>query len=186
MINDVVAHELSRPLDLEIMDYGFSRTYINGEYWGLHIIRERVDEKYLSEHFNCNEDSILITGNYNQAEFQELFDFIDSHKMSLDENLSSFGKLIDLSNFTDYVICETFFSNQDWLLQNNNITFWKEKGKGKWRLILIDIDAGFQHPEDNMFEFMQLHKESMITKIFNDGHEEVSLHGGRLGSWWNK
>ncbi len=167
LINDVVAHELSRPLDLEIMDYGFSRTYINGEYWGLHIIRERVDEKYLSEHFNCNEDSILIPGNYNQAEFQELFDFIDSHKMSLDENLSSFGKLIDLSNFTDYVICETFFSNQDWLLQNNNITFWKEKGKGKWRLVLIDIDAGFQHPEDNMFEFMQLHKESMITKIFN-------------------
>ena len=26
----------------------------------------------------------------------------------------------------------------------------------------------------------------VITKIFRDGHGEVSLHGGRLGKWWNK
>tara|TARA_B110000196_G_scaffold225735_1_gene194603 strand:+ start:174 stop:326 length:153 start_codon:yes stop_codon:yes gene_type:complete len=26
----------------------------------------------------------------------------------------------------------------------------------------------------------------VIAKIFRDGHEEVSFHGGRLGKWWNK
>ena len=26
----------------------------------------------------------------------------------------------------------------------------------------------------------------VIAKIFRDGHGEVSLHGGRLGKWWNK
>ena len=26
----------------------------------------------------------------------------------------------------------------------------------------------------------------VVGKIFRDGHEEVSLYGGRLGKWWNK
>ena len=26
----------------------------------------------------------------------------------------------------------------------------------------------------------------IIAKIFRDGHEEVSFHGGRIGKWWNK
>lgn len=24
----------------------------------------------------------------------------------------------------------------------------------------------------------------IISKIFRDGHEEVYLHGGRIGTWW--
>ena len=27
---------------------------------------------------------------------------------------------------------------------------------------------------------------NILAKIFRDGHEEVSLHGGRIGKWWNK
>ena len=26
----------------------------------------------------------------------------------------------------------------------------------------------------------------IIAKIFRDGHEEVFLHGGRIGKWWKK
>jgi len=166
IISDVVAHELARPLDLEIMDYGFTRTFINGEYWGLHMVRERVDERYIAEHFKCKEDSILIPGNYDQPEFQSIFDFIDNHDLSQNDAIDRFGELVDISNFTDYIICETFFGNTDWLKNDNNVTFWKEKGKGQWRLILIDIDAGFQQSKTNMFEFIKEHPESMITKIF--------------------
>ncbi len=27
---------------------------------------------------------------------------------------------------------------------------------------------------------------SVIAKIFRDGHGEISLHGGKIGKWWNK
>jgi len=177
----VIAHELARPLDLEIMDYGFTRTFINGEYWGLHMVRERIDERYIAEHFKCNEDSVLIPGNYDQREFQAIFDFIDHHDLSQNDAIARFGELIDISNFTDYIICETFFGNTDWLENNNNVTFWKEKGKGRWRLILIDIDAGFQQSKRNMFEFIKDHPESMITKIFtalikNDAYKKRLTH----------
>ena len=44
----------------------------------------------------------------------------------------------------------------------------------------IKIKEEVVHRTDNKKEALKV-----ITKIFNDGHEEVFLHGGRLGSWWN-
>jgi len=26
----------------------------------------------------------------------------------------------------------------------------------------------------------------VVAKIFRDGHNEVSLHGGRIGNWWKE
>jgi len=166
IISDVVAMELARSLNLDIMDYGFTRTFINGEYWGLHAVRERVDERYLMEHYDVKKENLLIPGNHSQPEFQNIFNIIDSNDMSLPNGFEKISQVLDLSNFTDYVICETYFRNTDWLQKNNNVTFWKEKGKGKWRLILIDMDACFQKPENDMIDFMKQEQASMISRIF--------------------
>jgi hypothetical protein len=166
IISDVVAHELARRLDIDIMDYGFARTFINGEYWGLHSVRERIDEHYLMEHYKVDKQDLIIPGNYDQPEFQQMFNILDSNDISIQNGLEKLGQILDLSNFTDYVICETYFRNTDWLVGNNNVTFWKERGKGKWRLVLIDMDACFQNPESDMIEFMKQERSSMISKLF--------------------
>ena len=43
----------------------------------------------------------------------------------------------------------------------------------------IKIKDEIVHKTDNKKEALRI-----IAKIFRDGHEEVSLHGGRLGKWW--
>ena len=45
----------------------------------------------------------------------------------------------------------------------------------------IKIKDKVVHKTDEKKKALQV-----ITKIFRDGHGEVSLHGGRLGKWWNK
>ena len=45
----------------------------------------------------------------------------------------------------------------------------------------IKIKDKVVHRTDNMKEALKI-----TAKIFRDGHEEVSFHGGRLGKWWNK
>ena len=45
----------------------------------------------------------------------------------------------------------------------------------------IKIKDKVVHRTDDMKKALQV-----ITKIFRDGHGEVSLYGGRLGKWWNK
>ena len=44
----------------------------------------------------------------------------------------------------------------------------------------IKINNEIVYRTDNMKEAL-----NVITKMFNDGYEEISLHGGRLGKWWN-
>ncbi len=166
LISDIVIHELARPTHLDIMDYGIARTFINGEYWGIHLVRERVDEKYISERKNCKDKNVLIPGNYDQPEFSQMFQYLKDHDIAEKAVYRNFAQLLDLENFMDYVIFETYFRNTDWLINNNNVTFWKEKGFGKWRLVLIDMDAAFQQPEGDMFDFMKTYSESMVSTLF--------------------
>jgi hypothetical protein len=61
--------------------------------------------------------------------------------------------LIDLQNFTDYIIAETYYGNGDWSnTQANNIKYWNVPGE-KWRMILMDLDFGYglygPTPNDN-------------------------------------
>jgi len=42
----------------------------------------------------------------------------------------------------------------------------------------IKIKNKVVHKTDNMKEALKI-----VGQIFRDGHEEVSLHGGRLGRW---
>ena len=44
----------------------------------------------------------------------------------------------------------------------------------------IKIKDEVVHRTDNMKEAFKI-----VAKIFRDGHEEVYLHGGRIGKWWN-
>ena len=42
----------------------------------------------------------------------------------------------------------------------------------------IKIKNKVVHRTDNMKKALQV-----VSQIFHDGHEEVSLHGGRIGKW---
>ena len=56
----------------------------------------------------------------------------------------------------------------------------KHFGKMKRMIYYIKIKDEVVHRTDNMKEALKI-----VAKIFRDGHEEVYLHGGRIGSWWN-
>ena len=42
----------------------------------------------------------------------------------------------------------------------------------------IKIKNKVVHRTDNMKKALQI-----VSQIFRDGHEEVSLHGGKIGKW---
>jgi hypothetical protein len=45
---DAVLTELLKPLDLELQNFRPAILFINGEYWGIHGIREKLDEYYIT------------------------------------------------------------------------------------------------------------------------------------------
>jgi hypothetical protein len=156
LIRDVLAHELSRDLDLEYQDYQPVVVYLNGEYWGIYTIRDRLDERYIEYLYGIDKDQVdLINGNYLDVEagsnehFVRLAEFIESNDLSQNDNYEFVTTQIDISNFIDYQISEMFFANLDWPINNQRL--WRpQTHDGKWRWIFFDVDAGFSDPAFSM------------------------------------
>lgn len=131
--------------------------YLNGEYWGLYFVSERMDEHYLETYHGVPTDGVDIIGNWyglvesgDSAEFFKMYKFIEKNDLSVYENYNYVESLIDLDNFIDYQIFQIFSANLDW--PANNMRCWRERKPGsKWRWVFFDGDACYSDPEYDMF-----------------------------------
>lgn len=120
--------------------------YLNGRYWGIYNVREKVNEHFLSSLHNVStngmsileKDGEIIYGD--NKEYKELISFVSDNSLSTTQNYEQVAAEVDLANFIQYYVAQIYFDNADW--PGNNIKFWKAKN-GKWRWILFDTDFGF-------------------------------------------
>ena len=160
IVSDVLSHEIAREIGIDYLDYRPVAVFINGEYWGIQIIRDKIDERYVAYSNNINEDSVEIRGFYN-VPFLYLTVFVDENDMSETENYEYVKTKLDIDNFIDYHILQMYLRNFDW--PANNIDAWKEKNEnGKWRWLFYDVDAAFGNYNANMFNHMTPTDSSII------------------------
>lgn len=134
--------------------------FLNGEFWGIHNIRERYDKYYFESNFGVQTDNLLLYEgtstedtalyeNESYIDYQALKTFVQNNDMSLENNFEQFLARADLENFIDYMISVIFSSNNDWGAQN--IKAWRSKNisnntmyqDAKWRWVVFDEDDGF-------------------------------------------
>lgn len=160
LLNDVFAHEVARGIGINYQDYRPAVVFINGEYWGILTIRDRIDERYLAYSYGLDKDSVEFRGFYNLPYFG-LINFIEANDLSEDVNYDSVKTKVDIENFIDYHITQMFFQNTDWPV--NNMRMWIEKNsEGKWKWVFYDIDGGFSDFNFNMFEFMATNDPDIV------------------------
>ena len=170
LIEDVVAQEIVKSLELEKQNFQAVIVFINGEYWGLHTIRDRIDENYLSYKFNLHKDSFdIIDGNPSttpayeaihgeNSEYINLISFVKENNLRINSNYLHITNKIDIDNFIDYYTIEIFFANHDWPI--HNIKIWRKKND-KWRFLLYDLDGGFTSNNRD-------HTLDMFSRLSND------------------
>lgn len=148
LFRDALMHTVVAGLNFETLAYKPVVVFLNGEYWGIQNLREKVNEDYIASHFNLDPDSIdLLEDNSavvegSAANYRELINFISFHDLSIQSNYNTVSNWIDIDNFIDYYTSEIYFDNTDW--PGNNIKFWRpQTPAGKWRWILFDTDFGF-------------------------------------------
>ncbi|MFT4679678.1 MAG: hypothetical protein ACI84C_002250 [Flavobacteriales bacterium] len=137
---------LEERLDFEAFGFKPAIVYINGEYWGIMSIREKVSEFYCSENSQANADSVIIGQIENQPfvgdtiHYFNLSQFIINQDLSIESNFTYVSSQLDIQSYQDYFAFEIFAGNPDW--PANNIKFWKPAAlSGKWRYILFDLDT---------------------------------------------
>ncbi len=146
-MRDGLMHSIVNELDLETQAYRPSVVFLNGEYWGIHNIREKINENYLAQHHDIDPNNIdlleknkfVISGDANH--YNNMLEFISNNDMSLTDNFDYIETQMDIDNFIAYLLSQIYFDNTDW--PGNNIKYWRSRDNGKWRWILYDTDFGF-------------------------------------------
>jgi len=149
-IKDAALTSLLDGTGLDYQSYRPVVTYLNGMYWGIYNMREKVNEHFIASKYNIDSEEIdLLTNNSElvhgtTSDYDELINFIYSNDLSLTNNYNYVKDRIDINNYIIYQVSQIYFNNHDW--PGNNIKYWKSKG-GKWRWIIYDTDFGFgSHP----------------------------------------
>ncbi len=148
MFRDGLMQTLVQGLGLDQHGFRPALLFINGEYWGIQNIREKINEHYIASHHGWAANQIdmleydgqVIHGD--NETYLQLIDYVTTHNMNSVAAENYILSKMDLDEYLDYEISEIYFDNTDW--PGNNIKFWRPKTEtGKWRWILYDTDFGF-------------------------------------------
>lgn len=165
MMRDALVQSIvSDQLSLDYQAYSPSVLFINGTYWGIHNIREKINERFLETYHNVDPDNLdavfmdlrdttitALAGDL--ADLNELLTFIANNDLGLDENFTFVKNNIDLNNYIDYLIAHIFFSNTSW---HHNVKIWKSREEGsKWQWLFYDLDRGMATYYLNLYSVIQ-------------------------------
>ncbi|MDR9417217.1 MAG: CotH kinase family protein, partial [Gracilimonas sp.] len=148
MFRDALMTTLVEDTGIEYQAYRPSVVYINGEYWGIHNIREKVNEHFIESNSNADSENIdlleqsarVIHGS--AANYNELLTALENANMQDENQYQEVEGMIDIDNYIDYMAAQIYYANTDW--PGNNIKFWRDQiGGTGWRWILYDTDFGF-------------------------------------------
>ncbi|MDB4798293.1 CotH kinase family protein [Verrucomicrobia bacterium] len=159
LFRDALGHHIANEIGLDCQAYQPVHIYLNGRYWGIHNLRERLNEHFIASNHSVSSSEIdMLEGQRNVIvgevdSFDELLAYLrdgDPKGESFQDDIES---MMDVSNFFDYIAIQIYIDNTDW--PENNIRYWKSrKPEGRWNWIPFDLDGGFdiQHtgPDRNL------------------------------------
>ncbi|HQV53112.1 MAG: CotH kinase family protein [Flavobacteriales bacterium] len=184
MLRDAVAHELCNDLPFDISQNRTCVVYVNGTYWGLHQLRQKVEEEELARRSGVKKKQIAMLEVRNnellgKAKEAERFNNDLNSILALDPSDPDLVKKIngrlDLNGFLSYMASVMILDNKDW--PDANVKFWRYTGKqamdapldGRWYFILTDMDLGlgaYGEPEAPLLERIK-GRTSPMPKLFN-------------------
>jgi Ca2+-binding RTX toxin-like protein len=128
----------------------FVHLYLNGLYWGLYNVAERLDEGYGEAYFDAKEeDYFSISTNRvksgDDTRWNYMLDTLSKQDMSISSNYSEMQTYLDVKQFADYLIGQWFCGVSDWPANN----YW----------------AGGDMSKNEPFKFYAWDGEFMMTTV---------------------
>ena len=152
IIRDIVATSLMHDFTkVDVQAYKPVVVYINGSYWGLYFIREKVDEHFVATHYNvnateANTDILRIDGEVKSGsskKYNSMMSFIRNNSLSKQANYDKVKEQIDIENLCDFWIAEIWSNNYD--IVNTRYFSNPYVDNGKWKFVFYDMDSGYYY-----------------------------------------
>lgn len=150
-LHDLVALSLAAETgNLKTQAYRQSVLYLNGEYFGIYNIQEKISRNWMMQHYGIkdadNIDVMVGMGSVLHGDdiaYKELTDFCEKNDISTQENYEHVKTLMDVDNYIDYLIAEMYVMNTD----SGNIKWFRERSddpeRSKFRWIYYDFCWSF-------------------------------------------
>ncbi len=152
MMRDALMQSLVQDrVSLDVQAYEPAVLFINGRYFGIHNIREKLNEDYLETYHNVDRDDLdmifidmrdttIDVLNGSVTDLEVMLDFIEGHDLSDDANYETLQQMMDVVNYADYLVGNLFFTNTSW---HHNVKIWKDRaGDDRWQWLFYDLDRG--------------------------------------------
>lgn len=126
--------------------------YINGAYFGVYELREKLNDEYFEENYKATVDStfhllslsywynsILRALNGSVDTFTTDYNKFINLKPTSADYLQKADQILDLDYYTDYVVAQSWIADTDW--PYNNIKIVKgDFSRHRWRFLLQDLE----------------------------------------------
>ncbi|MCU0431645.1 MAG: CotH kinase family protein, partial [Cytophagaceae bacterium] len=148
------------------------QVYLNGEYWGMYELREKLDADFFDQHYGIDKDSLeLLSVSYfynlilREVEGEQAIEHFNNDQAQLvslntdDQNyISKADKIFDMKAYTDYICMHSWSGNKDW--PYNNIKIFRGPSH-PWKFCLIDLELSLDPHgwENSSFDHIQFMKD---------------------------
>lgn len=158
LLRDIFATSVMEESEAEVQAYKSIILYINGDYWGVYNIREKVDDTFLSNHYNVDgEKGNIVRTDYEVGlgtanDYRSIINFLTTNNMTKQENYEKIKEMVNINSLIDFWIGEIYTNNND--IINSRTFTHPDIDKGKLHFIYYDLDYSLYFPMNNYYTFM--------------------------------
>ena len=150
----------------------YAELFLNGEYWGLYNLCERIEGEFLTSYYGFDDWDIISDDELKEGDWTEwnrLHNFINRSDLSNPDNYQTFQEMVDLKQITSYYILNIWVQNHDWP-HHNWYAARERHPQGRWKLIVWDIEdsfgSGASRGSYNMNTFANAQGNNSIGNLF--------------------
>ena len=144
-IRDQLLRELHEEMGQPVVHGAWYSLLVNFEFIGVYNVSERIDQFFLSSHIDTHAvEWDIVHGNEvtegSQREWERLRTLMGENDLTDDIRYAEALELIDVVNFTDYMILNIWAQNSDWPHKNYYLVRPRVPG-GKWIFLSWDAES---------------------------------------------
>jgi len=141
---DCLNSYLIKDLGIDYMAYQPIQLFVNGQYWGLYNLREKVNKHFLCYNHNADFDSSsIIMGRWvrqhgSARDYMRMYRYFENLDTMDNSAYKKVKTMLDIRNYINYRVFQIFLNNSD---SRGNIRYWNSRDlDGKFRMIFYDSD----------------------------------------------
>ncbi len=162
LLRDALGQQLAvGRMDIDRQAYRPAVVFINGAFWGVYGVRERMDQYFVTSNYGLGLDEFDLIEEQKDVlagtatAWNTLYNYLSTNSPATPAVYDYLKSQIDIDEYINYQILEIYSDNIDW--PHNNIRWWRAHDSGQWRWMVYDMDAAFGRAtkgyNNNTFKF---------------------------------